>query len=266
MQDRCRDVARSGGATGVTAAERAGLRRDAPESDDGGGGVFAVRLASPAQMHRMFLLALVAVALLARPAVPGDQIPPSGSPPVTAPETLGVGGQLPADLRVTPLADDAKDVALADFAEPDKPLVALFWSSRCPVCRRYGAALKALAKDYADRAKFVVVFPNSTETPVDARAWLEGEAPSVPGALDRRRDAATKLAVAVTPTALVFDGSGVLRYRGPVDDDRRRRQRDTVDHLKIAIDAVLAGNPVENPEPRAFGSSVRGARAASTGR
>lgn len=176
------------------------------------------------------------------------------------PEPLGVGGQMPADLRVTPLADAGKDVPLADFAEPDKPLVTLFWSSRCPVCRRYGAVLKALAKEYEGRARFVVVFPNSTESPADAKAWLDGEVAAVPGALDRRRAAATGLAVAVTPTALVFDGSGVLRYRGPIDDDRRRRQRDTVDHLKIAIDAILAGNPVENPEPRAFGSSVRGAR------
>ena len=211
-------------------------------------------------MRRVFLIAAVAAAVLARTAIPGDQVPPSGSPVVTETETLGVGGQMPADLRVTRLAAPGNDVPLADFAEPEKPLIALFWSSRCPVSRRYGAVLKALAKDYEGRAKFVVVFPNSTETPADARAWLDGEAPAVPGALDRRRDAATKLAVVVTPTALVFDGAGVLRYRGPIDDDRRRRQRDTIDHLKIAIDAILAGTPVENPEPRAFGSSVRGAR------
>jgi thiol-disulfide isomerase/thioredoxin len=209
---------------------------------------------------RRLLPALLLVALAAGAAIPGDQIPPAGSPVVADPEPLGVGGQMPADLRVTPLADAGKDVPLADFAEPDKPLVTLFWSSRCPVCRRYGAVLKALAKEYEGRARFVVVFPNSTESPADAKAWLDGEVAAVPGALDRRRAAATGLAVAVTPTALVFDGSGVLRYRGPIDDDRRRRQRDTVDHLKIAIDAILAGNPVENPEPRAFGSSVRGAR------
>lgn len=211
-------------------------------------------------MRRLLLLAVVVAAFMARTALPGDQIPPSGSPVATDPETLGVGGQLPSELRVTQLAAPEKDVRLADFAEPDKPLVALFWSSRCPVCKRYGAALKALAKDYEGRAKFVVVFPNSTETPADASAWLAGEVPAVPGAIDRRRDAATKLAVVVTPTALVFDGAGVLRYRGPIDDDRRRRQRDTIDHLRVAVDAILAGNTVENPEPRAFGSSVRGKR------
>src|SRR5262245_12984633 len=211
-------------------------------------------------MSRLTLLALVAVALFARPAVPGDQIPPSASPAASEPETLGVGGQMPADLRVTPLADMAKDVALADLAEPGKPLVALFWSSRCPVCRRYGTVLKNLAKEFEGRARFVVLFPNANETADGAKAWLDAEVPAVPGALDRRRAAATGLAIAVTPTALVFDGSGVLRYRGPIDDDRRRRQRDTIDHLKIALDAVLAGTPVENPEPRAFGSSVRAPR------
>ena len=211
-------------------------------------------------MRRLFLLALLVAALPARSAIPGDQIPPSGSPVVADSQPLGVGGQMPSDLRVSPLTKPETDVALSGFADPDKPLVALFWSSRCPVCRRYGAALKALAKEYEGRAKFVVVFPNSTESPADAKAWLDEEVATVPGALDRRREAARRLAAVVTPTALVFDGSGVLRYRGPIDDDRRRRQRDTVDHLRIAIDAILAGKPVENPEPRAFGSSIRGAR------
>ena len=208
-------------------------------------------------MIRVTLFALVAVALFARPAVPGDQIPPAGSPQAADTEPLGVGGQLPADLRVTPLEEGAKDVALADFAEAGKPLIAIFWSSRCPVCKRYGSVLKALAKDYEGRAKFVLLFPNATESAAGAKAWLDGESAGVPGALDSRRDAATRLAAVVTPTAMVFDGSGVLRYRGPLDDDRRRRQRDTIDHLKIAVEAVLAGTPIENPEPRAFGSSVR---------
>jgi len=209
---------------------------------------------------RRLLPALLLVALAAGAAIPGDQIPPAGSPAATESEPLGVGGQMPADLRVTALADAGKDVPLAEFAEPDKPLVTLFWSSRCPVCRRYGAVLQKLVKEYEGRARFVVLFPNSTETTADAKAWLTGESAAIPGALDPRREAATRLAAVVTPTALVFDGLGVLRYRGPIDDDRRRRQRDTVDHLRIAIDAVLGGNAVENPEPRAFGSSVRGAR------
>lgn len=213
-------------------------------------------------MHRVRLvaIALFAVVLPAQLAIPGDQVPPVASPNTAVSEPLGVGGQLPTELRVAPLDKPETDVRLADFADPGKPLVALFWSSRCPVCKRYGAALKSLAKDYEGRARFVLVFPNATETPEAAKAWIDGESPAVPGALDRRRDAVTRLAVVVTPTALVFDGSGVLRYRGPIDDDRRRRQRDTVDHLKIAVDAILAGNAVENPEPRAFGSSVRGAR------
>jgi thiol-disulfide isomerase/thioredoxin len=211
-------------------------------------------------MRRIVLIALLVAALPARWAIPGDQIPHAGSPPAAETEPLGVGGQLPADLCVTPLTDDAKDVALADFAEPGKPLIALFWSSRCPVCKRYGDVLKSLAKDFEGRAKFVVLFPNATESAADAKGWLEGESAAVPGALDRRRAAATRLAAFVTPTAMVFDGNGVLRYRGPIDDDRRRRQRDTVDHLRIALESILAGNPVENPELRAFGSSIRSGR------
>src|SRR5205809_1002962 len=68
---------------------------------------------------------------------------------------------------------------------------------------------------------------------------------------------ATERSVAATPTALLFDASGALRYRGPLDEDRENRGRDASDLVRAALDAVFAGKPVEKPEPRAFGSSVR---------
>lgn len=212
-------------------------------------------------MRRTILLAALAAALPAAIARSGDAVPPT--PPSSRPdaaEPLSVGGSLTDDILVRPLGATAEDPPVP-LTTSGQPTVVLFWSARCPVCRRYGSVVKALGKDYEGRARLVVLFPNATESEIDARAWLDAEGVACQAALDARREAASRLAAYVTPTALVFDAGGVLRYRGPVDDDRRARRRDTVDHLRAALDAVLAGKPVENPEPRAFGSSVRRAKA-----
>jgi thiol-disulfide isomerase/thioredoxin len=202
------------------------------------------------------LLATAALGAFAAAALPGDSIPPT-APARQATETLAIGGQLPAEVVVQPLGR-SEDVALSLLGgEPAKPLIVLFWSAKCPVCRRYAATVKALAKDYEGRAPLAVVFPNATDTAADVKSWLDADPLAATAALDAKGAAAGELAVVVTPTALVFDASGVLRYRGPIDDDRRARRRDTTDHLRAALEAVLAGKTVENPEPRAFGSSVR---------
>jgi thiol-disulfide isomerase/thioredoxin len=189
-------------------------------------------------------------------------------------EALTVGSPVPADLELLPLppapqagADEPPSerapvtlLSLAqepgDSAAP-RSLVVFFSSARCPFCRRYAPALREVVKDYRDRVRFAVVFPNATEGDEHIRVALDEARLAVPAFTDRRQRAADRLGVRVTPVAVVVDAAGVLRYRGPVDDDRRRRERDTTDHLRAALDAVLAGRPVETAEPRAFGSSVR---------
>ena len=203
------------------------------------------------------LLATSALGAFAAAAWPGDAIPPTVTPRVAASEALGVGGQLTDEVRVVPLAGGGS-VPLASLGgDEGRPLVALFWSAKCPVCKRYAAVLKSLAKDYEGRARVVLVFPNATETDADVKTWLDAETVTSVAALDPNHDAATRLAVDVTPTALVFDAGGMLRYRGPIDDDRRARRHDERPLLRDALEPMLAGKPVENPEPRAFGSSVR---------
>jgi len=212
-------------------------------------------------MGRFRAFAFVLVAAFAAAALPADEVPvqPARAAPV---ETIAVGGALTDDVRVLPLVrGDERDVPLASLGgDRTKPMVVLFWSAKCPVCRRYAAAVRALSKDYDGRARLAFVFPNATETETEVRAWLDAQTFVADVATDPKRAASGKLAAVVTPTALVFDATGALRYRGPIDDDRRARGGDTTDHLRVALDAVLAGKSVENAEPRAFGSSVRAAK------
>ena len=64
----------------------------------------------------------------------------------------------------------------------------------------------------------------------------------------------------VTPTAVVLDREGAVRYRGRIDDfyaalGKPRRQA-TTHELRDALDAVLAGKPVAVPEAKALGCYI----------
>jgi thiol-disulfide isomerase/thioredoxin len=212
-------------------------------------------------MRRLVPTVALVLAALAAGARSADEVPEQPARAVP-PAVFAVGAVPGDDVRVTPLVrGDEKDVPLTSLGgDPGKPLVVLLWSAKCPVCRRYSAAVRALAKDYEGRSRVALVFPNATESEADVRAWLDAQNVVLPTAVDPKQAASSRFAAAVTPTALVFDATGALRYRGPIDDDRRARGRDTTDHLRIALDAVIAGKDVENAEPRAFGSSVRAAK------
>ena len=65
-----------------------------------------------------------------------------------------------------------------------------------------------------------------------------------------------------TPEAFVIDGAGKTRYRGRIDDSQNRA-RITRNSLRLAIDAVFAGQEVAQPETKAFGCTIKRVRRSS---
>jgi thiol-disulfide isomerase/thioredoxin len=176
---------------------------------------------------------------------------------------LLVGAEAPETLQLAPVADGAKPdaepvlVPLTSIrGENKKALVVLFWSPDCPVCKRYVNPYAALAKTF-DGVTFVVVAADNGPAPSEVAKTLKEAALAVPVYADPGDAAAKQLGVRVAPTALLFDAAGVLRYRGPLDDDRKAKNREPVPYLKSALAAIVAGKDVESSEPRPFGSALR---------
>src|SRR5262249_31014905 len=70
---------------------------------------------------------------------------------------------------------------------------------------------------------------------------------------------ADRLGAQYTPEAFVFDRKGELRYHGRIDDSRNpARVREN--SLRLAIDAVLEGREVREPETKAFGCFIKRVR------
>jgi alkyl hydroperoxide reductase subunit AhpC len=60
----------------------------------------------------------------------------------------------------------------------------------------------------------------------------------------------------VTPHVYLIDPSGVVRYRGYVDDSARPEER-TKTGLTDALEALLAKRPVADSATRAFGCTIK---------
>jgi len=188
-----------------------------------------------------------------RPAEAADGgDPPKRVEPAVDDET-GSEGATPA-----PVVEAPPGQSLADLVgETPRPLVLVFWSSRCVVCERYGEALANLVAKLGDDAAVVLVATGSEQSPEAVREALANADLAVTVFLDPERATAERLGVRVTPSAFVVGADNVLRYRGPIDDDRRARPRDARPLLVPAIEAVVAGREVESGDVPPFGSAVR---------
>lgn len=138
--------------------------------------------------------------------------------------------------------------------------VFVFLGTQCPVSNQYLPTLKALAGECRDRGVAVVgVNANASETPEQVAEHVREFGVTFPVAKDPEGAAAERWRVGRTNEALLVDGRGVLRYRGAIDDELRpglRRGAPTRPLLRLAIDAMLAGRPIEEPVTTAYGCPI----------
>lgn len=141
--------------------------------------------------------------------------------------------------------------------------VLLFLSAVCPISNDYQERIQHLLARYAgQRVRFYILGSNVTESEADLRAYGRDVRFGVPVYRDFAGEAARRFGATVTPEAVALDASGEVRYRGAIDD-ARKAARVKKEYLREAVDALLAGKPVETAVVRAFGCAIKAARRGS---
>jgi peroxiredoxin len=166
-----------------------------------------------------------------------------------------VGSKVP-DFAIQDL--DGKPVALSALRGPIT--VVTFISTQCPVSNGYNQRMNALFKDYSPKdVKFVFVNANKNESANEVRTHAKAVGFVFPVYKDANNVVADRFGAEVTPESYVIDSGGVIRYHGAIDDSQNEARIRTRG-LRLALDAVLAGKPVEITETKAFGCSIKRAR------
>ena len=138
-------------------------------------------------------------------------------------------------------------------------VVAYFCSSLCPVSNDYDQRLTELHRQYAgdSRVRFVAIHtghPSASAADIAARSMAAGQ--TFVSVIDADRSVARQYSVTCTPTFLVIDAAGEIRYRGAFDDNRNADQA-TTRYVASAVRQLLSGKPVKRPLTEAFGCPVK---------
>jgi len=168
-------------------------------------------------------------------------------------------GSKVSDFNVLDL--DGKTVSFSSLRGPIT--VVTFISTQCPVSNSYNERMNAVYKDYnAKGAKFIFVNANRTESASEVRDHAKRVGFAFPVYKDPDNVLADRFNAQVTPESYVIDSEGIIRYHGSIDDSQNESNVHT-QRLRLALDAVLAGKPIETAETKAFGCSIKRVRRSS---
>lgn len=141
-------------------------------------------------------------------------------------------------------------------------VVVIFTSNECPYDAYYTDRLATLIKAYSGKIPFLLV--NAHLDPEESAEKMKSKATSWPFAVpylaDKDQVAMSALGGKRSPEAFLLKHvkeNFVVLYAGAIDDNPQEPAAVTTQHLRNAIDNILAGKPVAHSEERAVGCSIR---------
>jgi AhpC/TSA family len=169
----------------------------------------------------------------------------------------------------TTLGETVADFTLDDTEGVPVPLqsdaaatVVIFTCNHCPYALAWHERINAVARDYADAGvRLLQISSNDAERyPRDAPAAMAARVRAGefagPYLYDETQGVARAWGARVTPDIFVLDGDLRLAYRGAPDPDHRNESLNA-GWLRAALDAVLAGRPVEEAVTKPVGCSIK---------
>jgi peroxiredoxin len=130
-----------------------------------------------------------------------------------------------------------------------KLTVVCFLGAECPLARLYGPKLNEMSAAYESKGvQFIGVNSNQQDSLEDVKKYVKRYEIRFPMAKDYNNKVADQYAAVRTPEVFVLDEQLDVKYRGRIDNQYLpgiSRAETTSHDLKQALDAVLAGQPVE---------------------
>lgn len=165
--------------------------------------------------------------------------------PSPQPLSINPSAQAISDFRLKDT--EGRDVTLADFRDK-KAIAVVFIGTECPLVNLYVLRLAEMQRELGpQRLQILAINSNSQDSPDDVAKHAQARKLPFPVLLDPGQEVADLFGAERTPEAFLLDSSGIVRYRGRIDDQYGKgadRRAPTRYDLKEAIQEVLAGNSV----------------------
>jgi thiol-disulfide isomerase/thioredoxin len=165
---------------------------------------------------------------------------------------------------------DGRDHTLAEYKDPI--LVVMFICNHCPTSQLYEGRMKKLVDDYSAKGVgFVAINPNDpkavqlselgytdvSDSLEEMKVRSEYRHFNFPYLWDGATQSVTQAYGAqATPHIFIFDKDRKLQYEGRIDN-AQRESIVKIQDARLALDAMVAGQPVATPHTPAFGCSTK---------
>ena len=147
-------------------------------------------------------------------------------------------------------------------------LLVMFICRHCPYVVHVEQEIAKIGRDYTDTGLGIIGISSNDPVsyPDDAPQRLKEMAERLgftfPFCFDETQDVAMAYGAACTPDFYLFDRQRRLVYHGQLDDSRPGSNKPVTGRdLRTAIDAALAGKPVDSTQRASIGCSIKWKRA-----
>jgi peroxiredoxin len=149
-----------------------------------------------------------------------------------------------------------------DDVRAGRPLLVMFMCRHCPYVKHVEAEVARIGRDYGAKVGIVGISANDAAShPDDAPVSLKEQAAlagfTFPYLYDESQQVARAYGAVCTPEFYLFDAVPKLAYHGRLDATRTGRESANGADLRAAIDAVLAGRAVAEPQHASMGCSIK---------
>lgn len=158
---------------------------------------------------------------------------------------------------------DGAVVSIDDYAAAPALLV-MFICNHCPFVKHLRDELARIGREYTARGAGIVAISanDAAAYPADAPAEMRKEKAEAgyvfPYLYDESQEVALAYRAACTPDFYLFDAERKLVYRGQLDDSRPGNDVPVTGRdLRAALDAVLAGAPVDADQKPSLGCNIK---------
>jgi peroxiredoxin len=154
-------------------------------------------------------------------------------------------------------ASDGSSLTVAELVKGRDATVLVFWSSSCPCVRRYQDRVDGLLDAYpADRVRVVGISSNAGESYEKVVETARRRGVRIPIYRDESGAVASTLGARSTPTVVVLDPDGKVRFFGWFDNEYLPGDPGRKPWLDQALAGILAGRNDFSASTKTFGCII----------
>jgi peroxiredoxin len=143
-------------------------------------------------------------------------------------------------------------------------LLVMFICRHCPYVVHVEQEIAKIGQDYTDRGLGIIGISSNDpvrypdDAPLRLKEMAERLGFTFPFCFDETQDVAMAYGAACTPDFYLFDREHRLVYHGQLDDSRPGSNKPVTGRdLRAAINAALAGKPVDSKQRASIGCSIK---------